>query len=78
MNVCNIFQSIPVGQTSQRNTKSFYSINYNTITAHNVIGNSQSTVKPVLVTTSIMQKLVLCYVNLYLPSQCISYQLNLY
>jgi hypothetical protein len=31
-----------------------------------------------LVTTSIKQKLVLCDFNLYFPSQCISYQLNLY
>ena len=36
------------------------------------------TVKHVLMITSIKQKLVLCYLNLYLPSQCMSYQLNLY
>jgi len=35
-------------------------------------------VKPALVTTSIKLKLVLCNVNLYFPSQCVSYQLNLY
>ena len=37
-----------------------------------------NTVKPALVTTSIKRKLVLCDHNFYFPSQCISYQLNLY
>ena len=36
------------------------------------------TVKQALVTTSIKQKLVLCDRNFYFPSQCISYQYNLY
>jgi hypothetical protein len=36
-----------------------------------------NTVKPTLVTTSIKQKLVLCDLNLYFPSQCASYQLNI-
>jgi hypothetical protein len=36
------------------------------------------TVKPSLVTTSIKQHLVLCDFNFYFPSQCVSYQLNLY
>jgi hypothetical protein len=36
-----------------------------------------NTVKPALVTSSIKQKLVLCDLNLYFPSQCVSYHLNL-
>ena len=39
---------------------------------------NKNTVKPALVTTSIKRKLVLCDHNFYFPSQCISYQLNLY
>ena len=38
----------------------------------------ENTVKHALVTTSIKQKLVLYDLNLYFPSQCVSYQLNLY
>ena len=37
-----------------------------------------NTVKPPLVTTSIKQLVVLCDLNFYFPSQCMSYQLNLY
>ena len=40
--VCKIFQSIRVGQTSQKNTKSFYSTYYSMVSAHNLIWNSQS------------------------------------
>ena len=38
-----------------------------------LVTTSIKLVKPALVTTSIKQKL-----NLYFPSQCVSYQLNLY
>jgi hypothetical protein len=39
---------------------------------------NKNTIKSALVTTSIKQELVLCDHNGYFPSQCISYQLNLY
>jgi hypothetical protein len=42
------------------------------------INKNVDTVKPALVTTSIKQHLVLCDLRFYFPSQCISYQLNLY
>jgi len=47
-------------------------------TCYEFMDINKNTFKSALVTTSSKRELVLCDHNLYSPSQCISYQLNLY